>query len=409
MYYDGTNFYGIGLGANSRPQTYKYTNLTSITDLFWFTYAWYDSAGTTHETEVVLNNFSYAWVRRAGFTATIADLPGGGGADDPDSARVYQGAHPSTLPAASAFDLQATGAGPTISWETYNSSGGAPNGGTPFPAATRATIENSEGTLIINGPDYDIRADTALFEGAVEAQQSLIVGTELDVGEQLFLPLVADFGATSGNGDARWNGTSRGLEIGDGTQARPVTPIGYQPYAFPIGSVDFATANSTAVNLATVASGDGGAILIPIVIHAAMQVEECWFYSTDTSLARSAEWRLYYDQVNSGANLFHVAGLNGTMSFTPGSATWRSSAASTPAIIAPGSYWLVIRNTSTARSFGIGVAAGGISGAPTITRVDTALGALDTSLDFSGFSANNNRVVQAALMGSVFGEGAPWA
>ena len=148
MYWDGTNFYGLGYGDNDRPQTYKYSTLTSVTNYFYFTHAWYDSAGTTHETQVTLHDSPHSWNRREGFTYTVGNLPGSGGADEPNSARIYS-YYGASLPAASSFDLQATGSG-SISWEVYNSSGGAPNGGTAFPAAAASRIRNADDTLVID-------------------------------------------------------------------------------------------------------------------------------------------------------------------------------------------------------------------------------------------------------------------
>lgn len=164
--------------------------------------------------------------------------------------------------------------------------------------------------------------------------------------------------------------------------------VGLTPYAYPVGVPHDATSGGAA-NLDTVAAGLGGARAIPILVPSMMLVESLSIWSTDTANARAAEWALFWDRAEAGTNNLisvHdplIGSAMGTFSFTPGAASVRTSTASGgPYRIAPGLYWLVIRNTSTARTFGIGYSSAGtlsVDGARSVTNAASLTITVDIS------------------------------
>ena len=171
-------------------------------------------------------------------------------------------------------------------------------------------------------------------------------------------------------------------------------PIGLAPFAYPLGLDSFATASGS-LALDTVAAGVGGARAIPILVPALMLVESLSIWSTDTGSARTAEWALYWDGGDASSSTFigydaFLSGVLGTFSFTPGgsASVQTSMATGAPLRLAPGIWWLVIRNTSTARTFGLGYQAAGDL-AVARHRFDAAAAALSVSLDISGWSDSN--------------------
>lgn len=187
-------------------------------------------------------------------------------------------------------------------------------------------------------------------------------------------------------------------------------PVGLAPYAYPIGLPQDATSGG-ALNLDTVALGAGGARAIPILVPSLMLVDGCSIWSTDTASLRTAEWALYWDQGEGTTdNLVSVhdafiGSAMGTFSFTPGAASVRTSTATGgPLRIAPGVYWLVIRNTSTARTFGVGFSSVG-SLAVGHMRADTAQPSLTVTIDISGWTTSNG-IMLARLNGRIGAESA---
>lgn len=166
----------------------------------------------------------------------------------------------------------------------------------------------------------------------------------------------------------------------DSVRDRSMMNVGFAPYAYPIGAGPTNTA-TVARNLAAVSAGNGGAIAIPIVVTSHMLFARVGVWNTDIANARSAEWRLYEDRLDNSNSLNEIAGANGTWSFTPSAASFRSSpAAVNPTYIAPGLYWLVIRNTSSTQTFGVGEQAAGTLAHNTCQT--KSIPALGSTLDF---------------------------
>lgn len=218
-------------------------------------------------------------------------------------------------------------------------------------------------------------------------------------------------GALTAEGVERWDDTTRGLVVGDSVRAKPVTPIGWQLIAYPNKFVaSDAFSNSQA--LAVVAAGLGGAIQIPFVLAAPMQLSELQLINRDVASLRSCEYRLYYSQKNNTATGVFVTGTDGTFSFTPGAASLQTSFPSgVPLILPPGQYTLVIRNTSAAQTFGMGTSAA----IPTLSvgkagyRTHAGIAALGATLDMMTGWGGSARFAAVALAGRDYDGATAWS
>jgi hypothetical protein len=210
-------------------------------------------------------------------------------------------------------------------------------------------------------------------------------------------------------GRTGWDGTLRNLLAFDSVRAKPVTPVGFQQVAYPIG-YDATGATATAKNLAAVVAGNGEAMLIPIVLAAPMFLKAYRMWSTDTAAnARTAEARLYVSRLDNSATVNFVTGSDATFSFTPaGAAAGRSSADVSGAgtlLLPPGAYWLVIRNTSATQVFGIGTLATILGIA---ANAVLAIAALGTTLDIETSWAKSAAIPGVALMAYNSSHGGAW-
>lgn len=206
-------------------------------------------------------------------------------------------------------------------------------------------------------------------------------------------------------GNIGYNQTTNLLEYYNSQRALADTS-GWAAYADPPGFNSFGGNFGTALALAA----SGGTALIPIVVTAHMLADTLIIRNTDVATARSAEWSIYTQALNNGNagenTLAQVsASLYGTFSFTPGAASTQTSQATTPPIyLPPGVYWLALRNTSGAQTFGLGTtAAGGF--APNVFQTKTLVSALTTTLDAVAATWTKSTAMPGVrLQGRVFGQ-----
>jgi hypothetical protein len=167
-----------------------------------------------------------------------------------------------------------------------------------------------------------------------------------------------------------------------------ITAVGQQPFALTMGLGHDSVQTG---NFALVANG--GAIMVPILLVAPMTLYRIAFRGTDTTLLRTAEWGLYVDRQDGTANLYRVATGTG-FSFTAAAAANRTDTPTTNPLLAPGMYWLVIRNTHASNTLGIGSVAQGTLGTTFNTcRVSTSVGALGATLATASFAANSGEAL----------------
>lgn len=138
--HDGTVFRGFDSATPTKVWKFSAWDWTTASSKYWFCYAWYDDAGTTHETAVGPRT-SLTLRRHERVLVQNATIPVGG-ADDPNKVRIYIKPN-STDPGAGAFKLQVTDALTSRYLTDYNSAGAADGAGTAFPSGTAAELKSA--------------------------------------------------------------------------------------------------------------------------------------------------------------------------------------------------------------------------------------------------------------------------
>lgn len=205
---------------------------------------------------------------------------------------------------------------------------------------------------------------------------------------------------------AHWNSTVSELRYSN-TQRELAASLGWLPYALPMGIAGTESMSITTTSLPT----SGGSIAIAFMLTSHMLLDGFTFVNNDTTGAHTLEWRVYKQALNNGnsgeGTLSEVAGANGTFTFTPGAAGLQTSAAAgAPVYLAPGLYWVVLRNTSASVAAVLRCAPAG-----TLTlksyQTKTLGSALASTLDFVtswSISGGSPAQVGARLNGRVFGQ-----
>lgn len=273
------------------------------------------------------------------------------------------------------------------------------------------SMSDSRATLGYGGNIIDISTAAGVAVFTVHPANGTIVA-KLGVVDTLIIPIVSTApSGTSGRIELNDNlDTARGTAIwlGDGIRGKPVTPVGYMPFAFPYG-MSQADALSGTFTLPI----NGGTCLVPFLLHAPMLLNSYVLGNKDAAGAHTLEVRLYVDRRNNGGfpasldDLYFVAGSDATFTYTPGAASVQGSAnvSVNPVVLGPGLYWLALRNTSAAVAAGLGATANPnfnlVSASQTITLAG-ALGArLDAGNNVAAWTAQNNHPA-IALRGKVW-------
>jgi len=136
--HDGTVFRGWDSASPTKVWKFSAWDWTTGGQVFWFGYSWYDPDGTAHETTCG-PTISITMRRRERTLVTTAAIPGAGGADDPDNARVYSYQGASDAAAGSRW-LQATGAVSSYTISGYTTANHDSVGGSPVAAFTGGGI-----------------------------------------------------------------------------------------------------------------------------------------------------------------------------------------------------------------------------------------------------------------------------
>lgn len=177
---------------------------------------------------------------------------------------------------------------------------------------------------------------------------------------------------------------------------------GWLPFSYAIGN-NHTSVQTTTINLAQINSGNAGAIAIPFVLDAPMRLQGITIRNIDTANLRTAEWAIYGDPQTIDNNLVQLI-VGSAFSFTPVAASDRSANISgVPERLYPGQYWLVIRNTSTTQTFGLGLVGAGTMNTPNLCRTNTTVAALGATLDISAWTAQTYQAL-ARLNGRIGAE-----
>lgn len=189
-------------------------------------------------------------------------------------------------------------------------------------------------------------------------------------------------------------------DVGGGGSGTDV--VGRVHLALPVGLFLSGTV-STAITLAAVSGGNGGALWVPIVVPAPMLLQQIGVWNLDTASARSAEARIYLDA--GSATCSFVTGTDVAWSFTPSAASSRTADVSgAPVTLDPGMYLVVIRNTSATQVFSIGRSSNStITSGPGNYRTQ-AIAALGSSQDMdTGWTSQTGGIPAVWLEGRVVG------
>jgi hypothetical protein len=181
-------------------------------------------------------------------------------------------------------------------------------------------------------------------------------------------------------------------------------PVGWSPFVAHYAYNHNATINTNITTLAVVSGGVGGAIASPIWVPTYAKLDTLTIRNNDSSATRTAEFRLYLDSGNDSNTLNEVPNSAGTFSFTgTGSANKSAAFTSAPVTVAPGLYWLVIRNTSEAQTFLLQAQS---TGTMLINGYQLkSLPALGSTLDFVASTwTKSNNILAAVISCRIFGQ-----
>lgn len=185
-------------------------------------------------------------------------------------------------------------------------------------------------------------AGSGIPETLLDAKGDLVVASAADTAARLPIGtnthvLTADSGESLG---VKW-----AAPAGGGTAGR-------QAIATVHGMSDALTFGTDQV-LAAVSAGNGGAVAVQLFVHSTMYLEGYALFNGNTASLRTAEARLYLD--NGDSTVDEVTNSAAAWSFTPSAASLRRVSVTTgaPVILSPGSYWIVLRNTSTSQTFAL--------------------------------------------------------
>lgn len=204
-----------------------------------------------------------------------------------------------------------------------------------------------------------------------------------------------------------WNSASRSLYVGDSVRAKPVTPVGFGGAAYACNVVSLIEATN-----AEVLPINGGSFLTFFDLASPMTLHSL-FIRTSTAPGLNAkllEWALYLDTLNSSATATRITNAVGTFSFVAAASTSYESTVATPPLLAPGRYWLVLRNTSGVNTFGLGTATGTFPGT-TCGQIKTLGAALGSTLDLItawNNPAGSTRAPYMVLTGRILGQATRW-
>jgi hypothetical protein len=208
--------------------------------------------------------------------------------------------------------------------------------------------------------------------------------------------------ASGTDGAVAYDTTTKATTVYDASRSREVGIAGWSPYAVPPD----AAPNLTLTTSAALAI-NGGSMAIPIVVPGHMLVQSISFYA-NANASQTAEGRLYRQYQNTGSagenTLSQVSGINFASTAVTASAVNTINITTPGTYLAPGLYWLILRNTSASVVFTLGVAAAGTM-ATNHGQTKTLGSGLASTLDFVAATWTKiTTIPYARLNGRVFGQ-----
>ena len=179
--WDGTNWRQLPLDSFTLDSFTNWT-WTTASPVYWVASAWYDDAGTTHETPVS-PRASITMLRRRALAVVTSAIPVGG-AEDPNKVRIYM-VPGAADPGPTHYKLQAADALTSRVLTTYASGGAADGGGTDFAGGTGAEMKSALPGWNFRGTGrFWLKGQTS-FPGAASAHTGEHV-LRSDLGEWYF-------------------------------------------------------------------------------------------------------------------------------------------------------------------------------------------------------------------------------
>lgn len=161
-------------------------------------------------------------------------------------------------------------------------------------------------------------------------------------------------------------------------------------------------AYTTALNLAV-----GEVMVCPIFVPSFMRVHAFLFWNTDAASARAFEVALYGRDLNDSNSLVQIPGSNDFNSWTPGAASERGTVYGSPFILAPGIYWLALRNDHGSNTLGVGTLAASAQIAPTAYQRKTTT--IADPLDMVAATWTKGSAIPGVYLGGeVFDDSVTW-
>ena len=213
--------------------------------------------------------------------------------------------------------------------------------------------------------------------------------------------LVPQTAPATTEGNLGYDTTAHEAEWWDTQRAREFSDAGWCPAAFPLGFMQsgvYTTSVALAIN--------GGSVAIPILVQGHMLLQSISYYNgTGTGTAEARLYRQYLNNGNAGENsLAEVTGANFASRSNTASAVNTVNVSTPGTYLAPGLYWLVLRNTSASVVFALGSLAAGTM-ALSACQTKTLGSGLGSTLDFVAATWTKvNSVIGARLNGRVFGQ-----
>lgn len=200
-------------------------------------------------------------------------------------------------------------------------------------------------------------------------------------------------------GQEDFNSTLARLTYHDGVRVRSNAPVGFMPYAYPVGGGPLQVV-TTSYDLPAA----GGTSAIPVSLPGHMILESITFRSLDITGPRGpVEIALWEDQRNNDANLPIVAGSSATLAaYTPTVAANRVIPLASPIYLAPGVYWVTLKNHHATSTLSLGYTATGTLASIASLLLVTAT-PFGTTLNFTGWT-RATILTGIRLNGRVFGQ-----